>query len=619
MKRFLPAYIIITVIIIMLSMSCFKSVYAQQMPPEQENQEQTHTEETEPEIKLEKKPVIIDGKTILYIGAKDSIASEYRVLSIKTTINNTIKEAIRNNIDPVKIDIIAKDDHYLFTIAGEEVLKATDIDAKVNEVELEKLIKTWKYNIKELIDTRLKDKAITPEKHPLIDIGIALALLIILLIIIEILKKQISNFIMLISTRIIEKFNKTVKELSKTRAIEQPEESEEAIKTAIENNELEKKIITSEYQEEPIDEKKKQKEDEEPESDRLDEKINILASETSKISNIIIGTIQIILIVAFFNYSLYILPITHPYLVDLTHFEISVYKVLKESLKSWILSKQTWQSLGIILLIILATMFINTAINVISSAIKNIIQVFLEKAPAREKRVQTLAKIIKTTVQIAVVALAVILVLSEIGIDVTPIIAGASIIGLAVSFGAQSLVKDIITGIFILIENQFGIGDIVSIGGTGGVVEDMTLRVTVLRDLSGKAHIIPNGQITQVSVLSKTWARAHLDIGIAYKEDIDTAIKIIKETADKMWHEFPEKIIAEPEVLGVNEFADSAVIIKLIMNTAPAQQWFIERQYRRRIKYAFDQNNIEIPFPHRTVYMPQYIGYDSNQQSNKFE
>lgn len=339
----------------------------------------------------------------------------------------------------------------------------------------------------------------------------------------------------------------------------------------------------------------------------IEEKINVVISEFEHALNLIARGIQLFGTIIFINYCLYIFPVTNSYIKEFINFEISILIVIKELLSGWLLSSATWQSIGKILIIIIATSIAICGINIFNTGLKHLIQALLIGDTGREKQLQTLINILKTSIKIIIIALAIILVLSSLGIDITPIVAGAGILGLALSFGSQSLVKDVINGFFILTENQFAIGDIIEIDGTDGTVENMTLRSTTLRDLSGRAHIIPNSQITKVTVYTKGWARAHLDIAITYKEDIDKAIGIIKQTADKMYTELPDKVIAEPEVLGVSELKENSILIKLIMNTAPAQQWFVEREFRKRIKYAFEQNNIEIPFPQRIVHIPEGI------------
>ncbi|KPL02592.1 MAG: hypothetical protein AMJ90_05440 [candidate division Zixibacteria bacterium SM23_73_2] len=222
-----------------------------------------------------------------------------------------------------------------------------------------------------------------------------------------------------------------------------------------------------------------------------------------------------------------------------------------------------------------------------------------------EKRAKTLGRIIQTGLMAVILAVALMMIIRELGLDIGPLIAGAGIIGLALGFGAQSLVKDVINGFFILMEDQYRVGDVVSVAGVGGVVEQMSLRTTVLRDLEGKVHFIPNGSISTASNMTKEWSRALLDIGVAYKEDVDKVMETLKEIADGMQKD-PDysEIILEPlQILGVDDFADSAVIIKVMFKTLPIKQWDVAREFRRRVKKTFDEKGIEIPFPHVTLYM----------------
>lgn len=225
----------------------------------------------------------------------------------------------------------------------------------------------------------------------------------------------------------------------------------------------------------------------------------------------------------------------------------------------------------------------------------------------REQRARTLASLLNNIAAVIIGVVGFLTILTILGLKIAPILATAGIAGLAISFGAQSLVKDVINGIFILIEGQFGIGDVIRVGETSGQVEKMTLRATMLRDAEGIAHILPNGEITRVSNLTKAWSRSMLDIRVAYKEDIDRVIAVLRRlgeefAADPDWGHL---IIDKPEALGVQNFTESAVIIRMITKTLPLKQWEVGRELRRRIKKSFDEENIEIPFPHVTLYWGQ--------------
>ena len=221
-----------------------------------------------------------------------------------------------------------------------------------------------------------------------------------------------------------------------------------------------------------------------------------------------------------------------------------------------------------------------------------------------EKRAKTLGKIINNAGLVLVVGVAIMMILSEFGINIMPIITGAGIAGLAIGFGAQNLVRDIISGFFLILEDQIRVGDAVRINGTGGSVEAIRLRTTVLRDLEGTVHIFPNGEIKQVSNMTKEFSFAVLNVGVAYKENVDQVMQVLKSTGDALAQD-PDfsPILLEPlEVLGVDSLDDSKVTIKIRVKTLPQKQWKVERELLRRIKNTFDSRGIEIPFPHVSVY-----------------
>lgn len=222
----------------------------------------------------------------------------------------------------------------------------------------------------------------------------------------------------------------------------------------------------------------------------------------------------------------------------------------------------------------------------------------------REQRARTLGGLLNNVALIVIAAVTLLTVITTLGIDIGPALATAGVAGLAISFGAQSLVKDVITGAFILVEGQFGIGDVVRIGDVSGMVEKITLRTTILRDVQGVVHIIPNGTIDRVSNLTKTWSRAVLDIGVAYREDVDRVMEVMREIGREIFEEpsWRELLVEQPEVPGVENFADSAIVIRMVAKTIPLKQWDVARELRRRIKRRFDAEGIEIPFPHVTFY-----------------
>ena len=221
----------------------------------------------------------------------------------------------------------------------------------------------------------------------------------------------------------------------------------------------------------------------------------------------------------------------------------------------------------------------------------------------RLQRSQTLASLLGSVAFVVIATLATLTVLDNF-IDIGPLLASVGVLELAVSFGAQSLVKDVITGTFMLLESQFGVGDVIRIADVSGQVERITLRTTTLRDLHGVVHIVPNGEITRVSNLTKSWSKAVLDIGVAYKENVDRVIALLASIVEE-FHRDPAwapRLLEAPEVLGVQDLGDSAVVIRASVKTLPQEQFAVSRELRRRIKNRFDEEGVEIPFPHMTFY-----------------
>ncbi len=221
-----------------------------------------------------------------------------------------------------------------------------------------------------------------------------------------------------------------------------------------------------------------------------------------------------------------------------------------------------------------------------------------------QKRIETIVRLIRQALLLALWLTFGLVILKELGVEIGPILASAGVVGLAVGFGAQNLVRDIISGFFIILENQIRVGDVAVINGTGGLVEKIQFRTTILRDLAGVVHIFPNGSITTLSNLTNEWSAYVFEIGVAYKENTDHVIEIMKKVGNilKQDNKFGKCMLEEPDIFGVEKFGDSAVIIKGRIRTKPIRQWEVGREYLRRIKLAFDANNIEIPFPHRSIY-----------------
>jgi moderate conductance mechanosensitive channel len=229
----------------------------------------------------------------------------------------------------------------------------------------------------------------------------------------------------------------------------------------------------------------------------------------------------------------------------------------------------------------------------------------------REKRGRTISQLLRSVGRVAIVTIAILLTFN-VFINIAPILAGAGILGLAVSFGAQSLVRDIISGFFILLENQFVVGDVIDAGGKSGVVEKMTMRVVVLRDLEGTMHVIPNGQITVVSNHTRGWSRAVVDVAVPYTEDVDRIINLVRDEAaqfstDSAWG---MQLDGPVEVLGIEELRDNSVVIRSLLRTQPGSQWNVGREFRRRLKIRFDREAIESPFQQRRVHVTIKGGAD---------
>jgi moderate conductance mechanosensitive channel len=220
-----------------------------------------------------------------------------------------------------------------------------------------------------------------------------------------------------------------------------------------------------------------------------------------------------------------------------------------------------------------------------------------------ERRVQTLQKLGMRVAGGLILTIAALMVISLFGVDIGPAIAGLGVAGIAVGLGAQALVRDWLSGIFIVLENQYSVGDVVQIGGVDGVVEDFSLRRTVLRNLDGTVHSVPNGHITVASNMTRGWARVNLDISVAYDTDIDQATRVIDRVGQALADdpEWQDRLIEVPSVQRVNALGDSAVALKILGQVRPAQQWAVAGELRKRILAAFAAEGIEIPYPHQVM------------------
>ena len=223
------------------------------------------------------------------------------------------------------------------------------------------------------------------------------------------------------------------------------------------------------------------------------------------------------------------------------------------------------------------------------------------------RRIHTLSRVIRYVFTVLVTVVTGILLLGEFGVSVAPILGAAGVVGIALGFGAQSLVKDYFTGFFLLLENQIRVGDIVEAGGKSGVVEELTLRYLRLRDYSGNVHYVPNGNISVVTNMSLGYANAVIDAGVAYGEDVDRVIGVMRQVGEELRQDaaFSAKILDALDVAGVDRWGDSSVVIRCRFKVVPLEQWNVRREYLRRLKAAFDREGIEIPFPHvKLVYRP---------------
>jgi small conductance mechanosensitive channel len=288
---------------------------------------------------------------------------------------------------------------------------------------------------------------------------------------------------------------------------------------------------------------------------------------------------------------------------------------------SGLLTKEFWQGVAAdamtwlitvlprLLLILIITAVVIRLVNVLLKRLRPVVVGRLKKGGVEDdgeldKRLDTLFGILRSVIKVIIWLIVVMLLLKQLGIDVAPIIAGAGILGLAVGFGAQELVRDFISGFFMLLENQVRAGDVAIVNGTGGLVESVGLRTIVLRDLSGTVHIFQNGKVNSMSNMTKEWSAMVFDIGVAYKEDVDRVMEIMAGVDEELRKDenLGPQILQPMEIFGVDAFGDSAVVIKGRIKTKPIQQWSVGREYRRRLKIAFDREGIEIPFPHRTIY-----------------
>jgi len=315
--------------------------------------------------------------------------------------------------------------------------------------------------------------------------------------------------------------------------------------------------------------------------------------------------------------------------VVVTTFGIDVIPVLR-GVGNWLLQH------GVRIVIIIGIGYLMHWITkaLVPQIMQRSIKVKPEKHPDKEeiaRRAQTLSRVFAQTITALIIFIIIFMILSEVGIDIAPLLAGAGVVGLAIGFGAQSVIKDILNGIFILMEDQYDVGDVVKVAGIAGLVEDINLRRTILRDLDGVVHSIPNGEITTSSNYTEEYSRVNLNVRVAYEEDIDRCIQVINKVGEELMKDdvFGPMILTPPRVLRVDEFAESGLEVKILGDTKPLKQWDVMGELRKRIKKAFDKEGIEIPWPHTHVkvfFGDKQLNRDlickacqnPNLQSNKF-
>ena len=259
------------------------------------------------------------------------------------------------------------------------------------------------------------------------------------------------------------------------------------------------------------------------------------------------------------------------------------------------------QKLGLVLITCLALLW---GVSLVVRAVRRAVDDGNDEVTSEaERRAETLGSVLTNAARVVVVAFFLMMTLQEFGVSIGPLVAGAGVAGVALGFGAQSLVKDVISGFFLLMENQFGVGDIISVDENHvGTVERMTLRITQLRDAEGRAHFIPNGSITRVVVLSKDFARALVDVEVDLATNPDRAFEVLKEVGRKLRQDRPHQVLEALEVKGIETLGPNGFIIRTLTKTAPGAQWDVARELRRRILLAFREAGIQIPYTQRVVH-----------------
>jgi len=278
------------------------------------------------------------------------------------------------------------------------------------------------------------------------------------------------------------------------------------------------------------------------------------------------------------------------------------FQTILQNLTPWFLS----HGLKIVLILVGAWLINRFAKIFISKLIEKLVTKTyrIRDGQAQEKRAKTLEGVLGSALSMIIWIMAGLMIISEFGVNIGPLLAIAGVVGIALGFGGQYLIRDLIAGLFIILEDQYRVGDVACVADTCGLVEDINLRRTILRDLDGIVHHIPNGEVKKASNLSKQFSRVNLNIGIAYNSNLEKVIKVVNKVGQELAKDpqWEKDILKPPQCLGVDDFADSAIIIKILGDTKPLRQWDVTRELRKKLKIAFDKEGIEIPFPQRVIH-----------------
>lgn len=274
------------------------------------------------------------------------------------------------------------------------------------------------------------------------------------------------------------------------------------------------------------------------------------------------------------------------------------YEVVKTSILAWATSSGL-QILAIVVVGIVTQTIVSRASRTVLKSVLGKKMASNRSDAGRANRLGTLHQVVTKTSGVIIFLAALLMIFVELGINITPILTGAGIIGIAVGFGAQDMVKNLFHGIFILAEDQYSEGDVVTVAGVTGAVEEFDLRRTILRDLDGTQHHIPNGEISVASNRTKSWSGIHMNIGVGYGTDLAKLRVVVRQVGEALASEHADAVIEAPVLAGVEDFADSAMVVKILGKAQPGQQWNLAREFRQMLKEAFDREGIEIPFPHQ--------------------